>query len=83
SGRIMLLHAIPVLLGKRTWTGYPAKAHGLPAIPVPVFPIADTYHDLDAHPDWQQLLYERYALNYEASRDLQVLWEVIRKGHEH
>jgi hypothetical protein len=76
----MLRHLVPVLLGRRTWTGYPATSHGLPAIPKPVFQLADTYRDLDAHPDWQQLLYERYALEYEASRDLQALWEVLRQG---
>lgn len=80
SGRTMLRHLVSVLLGRRTWTGYPATSHGLPAIPRPVFQLTDTYRDLDAHPDWQQLLYERYALEYEASRDLQALWEVLRQG---
>jgi RNAse (barnase) inhibitor barstar len=40
--------------------------------------LADAYLELETHPDWQQLLFERYAMEYEASRDIQALWDVLR-----
>jgi GT2 family glycosyltransferase len=77
AGRKMLQNAGSVLAGKRTWAGYPVQSGRLPRIPVPVFDIASEY-PLEAHPDWQQMLYERYASEYEASRDIQAVWEQLR-----
>ena len=78
AGRKMLHQAGAVLAGKRTWTGYPPNQSGLPPIAPPVFNLADAYLELETHPDWQQLLFERYAMEYEASRDIQALWDVLR-----
>ena len=80
AGRKMLQNAGTVLIGKRTWTGYPPQQPGLPPMLPPVFSLADAYSELEAHPDWKQLLFERYALEYEASRDLQALLEQFRRG---
>lgn len=80
SGGRRLLHSLPsVLLGRRTWIGYPSGSSGLPAMRPPVLGLNTVYQDLDAHPDWERKLYENYALHYDPVRDLRMLRDALRK----
>jgi GT2 family glycosyltransferase len=76
-----LIHYLPaVLFGSRTWIGYPDTAIALPRMKPPVIHLRNIFNGLEAHPDWEQRLYENYAMQYDPARDLKIMWDAIRKG---
>lgn len=80
NGRRLMQYLPAVLLGSRTWIGYPDTAIALPRMKPPVIPLRNVFKGLEAHPDWEQRLHENYAMHYDPARDLKIIWEAVRKG---
>jgi len=72
-----LANCISVLLGRKTWVGYPA-AKGLPKVKPAVLPPYNLIENYEPDAHVKEQMYNAYATHYNASQDIIFLWKNFR-----